>query len=128
MSIRDRSIMRWIRQKWSEIRGDRLTILNALSVPSTGLFLTSERLPYSTTLYTRPPQVEGYFRYEWRWLTPPIRGVSVSPLTSAYTVLSVEANAEIGVLARLECVGLCDGVEYRSDPYTVQVLPLSSDV
>lgn len=126
---RERSITRWLREKWALLTGDRLYILNHLSVASTSLYATAVQLPYQTLLYARPPQsLAGPWEYEWRWITPPIRGVTFGPENSAYTQLTFASNAEVGKLARLECVGRCEGKEYRSAPFAVQVLPVDNNV
>ena len=120
---RERSIMRWIRAKWASLLGSTtVVILNHLSVPSSALYVNSDRLPYTMRLQARPP-FSGEWTYRWQWVTAPIHGVTLAITDSSYTDLALDANAEVGALARLECVGTCDGVEYRSAPYAVQVLP-----
>ena len=120
------AITRWLKRKWAALMGSTtVVILNHLSVPSSALFVTTAQLPYSIRLQARPP-FSGEWTYEWRWATAPIHGVTLAITAASYTDLMLDANAEVGVLARLECVGTCGGKEYVSAPYSVQVFPLGS--
>jgi hypothetical protein len=122
MSIRERSIVRWLREKWSLMFPGQVYILNSLGVPVAGQGVTV--LPTLIQLSSRAPNSSAEWRCRWSMLTAE-PGITLDHPGSTYTVVHIAAGTPPGRRV-LECVytRVTDDAEF-SKQYFITVIDAS---
>ena len=122
MSIRERSIVRWLREKWAAMFPGEVYILGSLGVPVAGQGVTV--LPTLIQLSSRAPNNIDQWRCRWSMLTAE-PGITLDHPDSTYTVAHIAAGTPPGRRV-LECVytRVTDGAEF-SKQYFITVIDAS---